>query len=569
MSEHTLHHHLLIGTCRTSHLLADLKCSSTVLALADKRQMELVSEYITSLLGLPRNQDNVKPLLETSAVSSSRLESLPNELLTAILQSVTALTDLKAILRASPQCYRVFQASTGLILSSVVRNAASPEVLGLAMAVCDSAELARHLGAQREEAQAKGTQRGRREMTQDIHVQWSSIDLFLYDKKCAAQAYATSRHNKAFWTRLFRLCETVDFFVDRFLHDSRKSMGYLLDEVGPGMHATTTQDLSSVERYRLQMAFLRFELFRRTVFSGHSLTSDRTYHLSLAEKVVNRASPSYLPWEAKQFKCIYVYLCHTTAALLRRFDDEIMEEVRRSTNRSGFDDTSTPLKPLQSKTEKPDRCANGSKISDEVGFGPFTTRSAECRQWCVEELVGYGLPLLRSLLRRKPLESARLVSAFNFKTVSHRVEAPSGSLRETSEQPLRLFSSRAKYGPDGTKPRYNLNAQAHQDRLWQSSPAYTSVQVNDASLFPPKLRDVVGIEQLGYMFWDAERLSSMGFFDREQSARAGQQSRNLQQTHNVEEQYPCSYVAKEALVGLGFGQQAKPDLSTLLQKLEQ
>ena len=65
------------------------------------------------------------------------LECLPNEILRMLLFGLHSPSDLLALLKASPQCYRMFKLQPAPILAPVVLSFIAPENLQLAVVACN------------------------------------------------------------------------------------------------------------------------------------------------------------------------------------------------------------------------------------------------------------------------------------------------------------------------------------------------------------------------------------------------------------------------------------------------
>ncbi|KAF4473003.1 hypothetical protein FALBO_111 [Fusarium albosuccineum] len=211
------------------------------------------------------------------------LEHLAPELLSLILQNVDSPRNLHHFISASPACLRTFLQSPQLVLSSVIKNALPAHIVQYALATLQAPSVS------------------------------SDIPSFL-DKCFDSTTSFDFPTNKADILQVYHLYNRLSYLLDAYLkHMERLGLG----------ESVLLPSLS--ERTRLQRAFLRFELYCR-VFphqrrvphepprSGRRFDALEQFGLFLS---------NLTPWEVEEMSCVELYL----SSVIGRFVDQLEEQL--------------------------------------------------------------------------------------------------------------------------------------------------------------------------------------------------------------------------------------------------
>ena len=169
------------------------------------------------------------------------LETLSNELLSMILESLHAPADLRALNRASPQCYRNFRNRRWRVISAIVRNVVPYENLPLALAACDASAVA--------DFASSYAPTGLGAPLRYKYQVWSRICQFKADHADGHVHQDLNLDNTAIWTPLHRLCDTTELLIEMFHEDSFQGLSQLAafnEQALDG--AEVTKELSSASR---------------------------------------------------------------------------------------------------------------------------------------------------------------------------------------------------------------------------------------------------------------------------------------------------------------------------------
>jgi hypothetical protein len=217
------------------------------------------------------------------------LEDLVPELLARILQVLDHPRDLLSLVRASPQCFRVYAQSPALILSPVLKNAILPDALHHALAC--------------EHVPSTPSQTVREAFLKD-YFQYKPF---------------TFPTDKTTITALCGLCLRTSYFVDDY---SARAMRAL--NVKPDAEQAPASALSSTERTRFQRAFFRHELYCRVFPVDHHAPGRSVVPApeQFAEFLEGMA-----PWEAEEMTCVHHYFTVLMGDFIDDLEDQLVETV--------------------------------------------------------------------------------------------------------------------------------------------------------------------------------------------------------------------------------------------------
>ena len=447
------------------------------------------------------------------------LEALPTEILQLVLEFNTPLS-LKAIIRASPRCYRIFKHSKAQILPAVAHNAVPPEVLLLAVAACDASELMTNVKAS--------------SATQLKQAGYQAVEQFLVEREGQTPPYALRSCDVDFWIRLLRLIETVEFFVTRFFQDAMKKLRAEVRKRSlscepPSAADGVTEDPSPTERLRLQKALFRFEIFRKFTLTSARPLSSKTFDSGLAKHLLD--SEDWLThWERDELISIYGYLCNATGALLNKIDLCIADHIVSVAERPLLDITDGVKALSTSGESQGDKSLNSRlKSMEEAGLGLFKEDLVSKRHLHVEGLVAQGLPVLRSLLQRPVSSCIRLSMHFDFLFRTWHSGRSTYDLMESRTCTRRHcpcggpMNAEEDENADGDPPNstseataqrneIDISPQVHQDRANSPSTAWKWAIEHHVTLRHLDFQHPSRVEHPGCLFWDMDRLFRFGFF---------------------------------------------------------
>ncbi|KAI9809178.1 MAG: hypothetical protein M1825_002469 [Sarcosagium campestre] len=252
-------------------------------------------------------------------ISGRGLECLPIELQCGILQQLSSLKDIHALIRASPDFYRAFRQVKSNALGSSLRQTIHPDAMQDAIAAVRASKILHQTVKH-----ARGNP--------DVKSLRKNIVHFL-DKYQArrdgnkAEDYCDS----SALMPLCRLSRNVDFFVNDFASKTLnalprsptgpETLDAEIDFCSPRKVSRSCY-LSETEKGRLQRAFFRFEIYRKLFYEpeyGEMLFS-RAEQSELLHKI-------FYPWEMEELSCISHYLVDTLGAYIVELEDHFIEQV--------------------------------------------------------------------------------------------------------------------------------------------------------------------------------------------------------------------------------------------------
>ena len=275
---------------------------------------------------------------QSITMSKPTLETLPNDVL-VLLPKSTYYGDLKALSHASPQCYRNFQSCVGSVLRAIAQCGIPSEIQALAIAACNASQPGEEAAS--EVSDLQGTRIG----APEDYFSMFFIDAIktFREEYLQEQVYLdSSLRNVHVLSRMYRLYETWDFFVDRFAQDAITQLTTLVRTKSNQCSVATLANhasppvLSRVERTRLKRAFLRFKVSRK-LFLGPELGhdgDDDTLRQTWDECIIG----DLLVWEREGFLSIYLFLSQAVRDTFFAVEDDLLERSRVERKKHPRDD---------------------------------------------------------------------------------------------------------------------------------------------------------------------------------------------------------------------------------------
>lgn len=210
-----------------------------------------------------------EPKTSCSNIASTRMDTLPADILLMIMLKLSSPRDLYSTIRSFRYCYQVFLTHKSLVLSTVIQLSIPPEVLPDALAACDASRIA-SLISQLNKLD-RSTRTSKREFRAFEGSMRKNAMEFLRSYRLRRQR---SVDDLSTTIRLCRLWAINEFLVTRYSEQAFKNMHHYLRAqesrksggcIG-GVRATAA--LSETEHSRLQRAFFRFETYRKLFTRG-------------------------------------------------------------------------------------------------------------------------------------------------------------------------------------------------------------------------------------------------------------------------------------------------------------
>jgi hypothetical protein len=354
---------------------------------------------------------------------STGLEDLPAELIAAILYALASPTALRSLIQASVRCYKIFLLSKSDILATTLRNFLRPEIKSLIL----MAHEAYHLPAFDSSVWSS-----RRRNDRD------GLDAFMdkfsrYHHFNEQVLYLPSPHFVV--SQLQTVC-TMEYFVEDYCNWVSEHL-YLTNvhssavDVATGMPSPLRihENLSSVERFRLQRAFLRFEIFCTAMQAagGHDRAASARYY---SQRNNDRFLNILQPWEREEWVCMLDYLSARVGGIFDKLEldyvegmterflsgemDLDMPAVYHSSSILNRMDTNQPSAfiPDAQALTLPEHEINGGQPESHTSHSAdfFTTKAKRnLHIHYVAHIITLGLPFLRRLFRGRMKEQRDLV----------------------------------------------------------------------------------------------------------------------------------------------------------------
>jgi hypothetical protein len=527
---------------------------------------------------------------------STSLEDLPAELITAILYALASPTALRSLIQASVRCYKIFLLSKSDILATTLRAFLRPEIKSLILMVHE----AYHLPAFDASAWSF-----RRRNDRD------GLDAFMdkFSRYHHFDEQVLHLPTPHFVVSQLRTICTMEYFVEDYCNWVSEYL-YLTKVHSPATDAATGllsplrihQSLSSVERLRLQRAFLRFEIFCTSMHAagGHDRAPSARYY---SQRNNDRFLNILQPWEREEWVCVLDYLSARVGGVFDKLELDYVEgmaerflsgevdldapAVYHSSSTSNKTDTnqiSVSIPGAQVPTP-PEPQINGGQPEAHIDHSAnfFTTKAKRnLHTHYVAHIITLGLPFLRGLFRG-PLKvqrdlvfsNLRLGVAMSDLITQKWMNRDQASLLRrqgtdisTQAHRYRRLGAAATIAPNAAGGAAvpatltglalpgdltDLAAQDNQrvltfegDMLEKPNRAFLWTHGFTGTNVCSGACDQIH-RRLGYVFWDEERLNSMWFFKERHNSPKWSMWRRYLQRQRVEEKS-----AHERLADMGF-----------------
>ena len=415
----------------------------------------------------------------------SAAEKVPFEIMVEILRLLNSPKSLYALIRASPQYYRIFHANKALILSGLVKQMIRSEAIHDAIAA------------------AVASQYNPRGPDPDIVGKLMSA---YRDSK----AEPSPSHVLPLSTSVLicRLHPSVEYHM-RLL--TKHALG-ALDRCGFKSFdfAAPFQKLTRTEEARLQRAFYRLEFYAALFYSDDK---PRTRQCKIPPGEQEKMFlTSFAPWEVEEMACIWQCLHSYVGKLFDQLEDDFVKLIQEDSSQTAalrdfiFDEEQYDtriergskthgLEPFSGLT-----AAHCQKFFRPSGDNSFWTEIAkrELHDDYIEHILSLGLPFLRRLFNADRREQMRLV-----------LENKSVNCQGFFSKAFRCWRMRAasrhdwKYDeipPEGEGSIRGPNA----GYRWANEGLGSVAGIG----YVCRLRG--GLRYLGFAFWDEERLRWAG-----------------------------------------------------------
>ncbi|KAL9116408.1 MAG: hypothetical protein Q9187_007066 [Circinaria calcarea] len=418
--------------------------------------------------------------------TGSSLDGLAPELLNLILTQIPSIQDLHSLVRASSKVYRVFLLSKTRILSSVVHNTYPSDVIPDAITAVNASRLDRG---------------------PDKETVIKFINNYAEDRKRNHSEHLLPLSTSIALCKLHR---SINYFVQDF---TRRSILALQQCVQPSrdiekLHAP----LSTIEKARLQRAFVRFEIYgclfyARPYFTGTIWSALKQAQIFLTE---------FPPWEIEELVCVRDYFIYRLADAFDQAEDDFVSATLAEELITTCDDTISGGGNLEKEAHHEEGehqlddlgVEDTSDVSDDDELAPdrwseadrfFSTRSKfGDHDSYAEYMLSLGLHFFRQLFEADGEERRRLLEANTGYSESFLTEAlrvpPQQSKFNENERKLLRENTILEFGTD-------MVNQMNEAWLWshgyKPSGRWNSHFSN-------------GLRKLGYVFWDSLRLRASG-----------------------------------------------------------
>lgn len=388
------------------------------------------------------------------------LDRLAPELLCSILSLLDSPQDLYSLLKASPASLQAFLASRGIILTSVIRNALSPDAIHHALALLHTPKI--HTGVDYLDLQ---------EVRAFLDKYFNQADLWSFPKDLP-NIVSLMR----FTARVFR-------FVDAFFNSATQTLGTFQKHDG-------SWPLSPTERARLQRAFLRFELYCQLCppFECYPpepfFSPDLQFSYFLAKLE---------PWEVEEISCIHEYSTINIGQYIADFQDCFIQTVLENSQVRAPPDHDLRGGQVNNQDDSEPDEGEDMKFFHELDITDLALFSTDCKS-ILREVAGFmaslGLEFLERLMssgtdgrwniirRNSPRTRGFLPEALQCSpSIVSRTMPPEGGFANDSSLP--------------NKGWFDLKSSPYDE--------YLSI------LYGGTMHRILCI--CGYVFWDCERIS--------------------------------------------------------------
>lgn len=412
---------------------------------------------------------------------SPHLELLPPELQCQILKSVPNLKSLRALLRASPHCFRVYRTSRETVLSHVASNQITPAILPIALHALERRDHRRLMSNR--------------------------------TKAVASQKTPRKPHKISFetWERLLCFHEIVESFVSNFASSRLVALENSIHSQtqSPPPHESPERhlELSQIEYARLARAFYHLDLYGNLFYdvNTYGLRDDKAQIRKLARSVL--FLQSLRAWELEELLCVRSYMIDRLKGYLNQLEDDFMKAFLENMpyimwpnedDEDGDELVNSPdvffshMGYMWYQYTWIENCLTRGleTLSEMFSADTFRGKFALLGYWDWDHQLGdYFPPFMSQTLNAMPASSEWGLAA--------KAESPEIGFHENIEGPNEAWSWALKFC-------------AHPNMLFdQRNPGTRARTATDNH----------PLEGWGYVIWDHERLKRLGILTRRQDPR--------------------------------------------------
>ncbi|KAK4084339.1 uncharacterized protein Triagg1_819 [Trichoderma aggressivum f. europaeum] len=314
------------------------------------------------------------------------LHELPPELLRLILTSFDSLPDLYSLIKASPECFRIYRITPELILSSVLKRAIHPDALHHALAVT-------HVDPE-EFMNPEGDER-----------LWEFLDRY-FQRDPTLLEFPKRMDDIVSLAKLKNMVSRLaNDYTCRTLHalyESEKTQQDPHHREAPfSCHTACQKGLSATEQARLQRAFYRYELYSRCFPVSHRIPDESIF---AADDQFNHFIQQMAPWEVEELSCLHEYFWVRVSRVFSEVEEEVVVKVLDAQTA-----TAASIRAAQLRQAEFRRLLKTNSIEVDDGVCPFRPSDIRGLELFGEDdrsalpdilryLISLGLPFLRSLL---------------------------------------------------------------------------------------------------------------------------------------------------------------------------
>ncbi|KAI1452305.1 hypothetical protein F4805DRAFT_41470 [Annulohypoxylon moriforme] len=434
------------------------------------------------------------------------LEDLVPELLARILQLLDHPRDLLSLVRASPQCFRVYARSPALILSPILKNAILPDALHHALACV--------------RVPSAPSQTVREAFLRDY---FQSKPL-AYSRDHFQFKPFTFPTDKISITALCGLCLRTSYFVDDY---STRAMCAL--NLKPNAGQSTASALSSTELARFQRAFFRYELYCRVFPADYHAQCGSIVpaHEQFTEFLSRMA-----PFEVEEMTCVHHYFTVLIGGFIDDLEDQLVEAALTAPGVCHPPFLARSSSPGPAKRQKPRvTIVNGLRfvrslepIQTEIDDGQSPADNTDMRLFRDFDLCGLDIFSKDGRFRSSTYVSyvASLGSAFMYRLVLADKDQRRRIIQENTPV-WRDFLPEALDHAPRTGPKTHMPDGIDNNHLSHPNLGYYRFKRSEEIIYFRILNNSIlncPLRERAFVFWDADRILCPVVSDQLQRARS-------------------------------------------------
>ncbi|EHK25575.1 uncharacterized protein TRIVIDRAFT_62247 [Trichoderma virens Gv29-8] len=419
------------------------------------------------------------------------LHELPPEMLRVILTSFDSLHDLYSLIKASSQCFRIYRITPELILSSVLKRAIHPDALYHALAAVhvDPDEVSNR---------------------DNDEQSWQFLDSY-FQRDPALLEFPRDMNGIISLAKLNNLVSSLaNDYICRTLHALYASEETKQDAPRHALapcshHAACRTGLSATEQARIQRAFFRYELFSRCFPVNPSVPRESIFS---ADEQFNHFIQQMAPWEVEELSCLHEYFWVRVSGIFSDLEEELVARVLDAQTA-----TASTLKASQMNRSEFNRMLRTyASVVDDDGMCLFEGRNLRGLELFSEDerstlpdiiryLISLGLLFLRALFASQGQGRRNLIR--------HNYYGE------------REFLPHAIYEDPSPFPAPNNSEDISDNNISHVNLGYLLFRPSsiEAVLSAMGIARYWPLRQLGYVFWDIERVRNLEINSKLRDAR--------------------------------------------------